>query len=91
MRCPLKVLNETGSCDYPEIRKWKLSTEDQAALHAFKHELLSAGYRLYGKMPAAKAALVLNKVFIEFASNLTTREPGRNMDAMTGIERAELN
>jgi hypothetical protein len=91
MRDPLKVLNETGSCDYPEIRKWKLSTDDQVALHTFKHELIAAGYRLYGKMPAAKAALVLNKVFIEFASNLAANEPARAMDAIAGVERAELN
>jgi hypothetical protein len=91
MNCPLKVLAETTSCNYPEIKMWNLGAPEQAALHEFKHELLAAGYRLYGKVSVAKAALVLNKAFIDLAAALTAPDVDTRCPLKTLAETTNCN
>jgi len=48
-------------CDYPKIER--LPKQHRAALHAFKHELLAAGFRLYQDVPVKQAAPILVDMF----------------------------
>lgn len=46
---PFYQLSVAPLCDRPTRRQF--SPDQLAALHAFKHEVLAAGYRLYEKVP----------------------------------------
>lgn len=48
-------------CSAPEVEK--LNTEQLAALHLFKHEVLGATYRLYLVVPQQMADPILKKFF----------------------------
>lgn len=48
-------------CPAPEVDD--LTAEELAALHVFKHEVLSAGYRLYLHVPQECADPILRKYF----------------------------
>jgi hypothetical protein len=59
---PLTRLSKHIFCDVtPDIAS--LTTEQRCALHAFFHEVLAAGYRLYQVVPASKAAPVIQDKF----------------------------
>jgi hypothetical protein len=64
-RDPLRLLAESPFCDFPENPDHPdtrdLTPEQQAALHEWYHEVLAAGYRLYQKIPPARAAIVMRK------------------------------
>ena len=48
-------------CSAPEVKDF--TAEQLAALHVFKHELLSSMYRLYLQVPQAMADPILKKFF----------------------------
>jgi hypothetical protein len=48
-------------CSAPEVKDF--SSEQLAALHLFKHEVLSAAYRLYMHVPQEVADPILSKFF----------------------------
>jgi hypothetical protein len=64
---PLRLLSENVFCADPPDG---LTTEQLCALHEFFHDVLAAGYRLYQKVPADKAALVIQEKFGDMAGAL---------------------
>ena len=48
-----------GAKPCPRALVDKLSAEQLAALHAFKHEVAAAGFRLYKEVPPAQADAVV--------------------------------
>jgi hypothetical protein len=64
---PLRRVS-TIACDYPKVKH--LTPENLASLHAFKHEVVAAGYRLYQKLPRELAAPFLQSQVIEAAASI---------------------
>ncbi len=51
-----------------------LSEEDLATLHVFKHEVLTAGFRVYEKISVKTAAPLIAKIIKEVAAQI--EDPG---------------
>lgn len=64
---PLHLLGVSPECAVPGC---ELTAHERVALHAFKHEVLAAGYVLYGKMDQEKAAKIIGEMVKHIAPQL---------------------